>query len=755
MTVAQTRAAPRGQTRARYPDEEGHVERDGVRVFWERYGEGRPTVFLLPTWSIVHSRFWKAQVPYLARHFRVVTFDGRGNGRSDRPARAEAYTEREFAADALAVLDATATRRAVLVSLSCGALWSTLMAAEHPDRVAGCVYLGPAVGLAPPHPERAVHSFLEPLDTEEGWARYNQHYWLRDYRGFLEYFFSRCLIEPHSTKQREDCVGWALETAPETLIATELGLLLCELESFERQCRRVRCPTLVIHGSEDAIRPHAQGSALAAATRGRLVTLAGSGHLLQARDPVKVNLLIREFVESLGGWPDDDRADHRPGAAPGPPSTPSGVRDPVKVSTLVADVAGVGPAATARTWTRALRRPRRALYLSSPIGLGHARRDVAIARELRRLHPGLEIDWLAQDPVTRVLEAEGERVHPASAWLANESAHIEAESATHDLHAFQAIRRMDEILVANFMVFSDVVAEEPYDLWVGDEAWELDYFLHENPEHKRAAYVWLTDFVGWLPMADGGEREAFLTADYNAEMIAHIARFPRLRDRAIFVGNPDDIVADSFGPGLPPIREWVEGHYDFAGYVTGFDPAAVGDRDELRRRLGYGPDERVCVVTVGGSGVGGHLLGRVIDAYPEASRRVPGLRMVVVAGPRIDPASLPQQEGLEVHAYVHGLYRHLAACDLAVVQGGLTTCMELTAAGRPFLFFPLAHHFEQNYHVAHRLDRYHAGRRMDFATATPEVIAAAIADELGRPVDYRPVETDGATRAASLIAELL
>jgi predicted glycosyltransferase len=223
----------------------------------------------------------------------------------------------------------------------------------------------------------------------------------------------------------------------------------------------------------------------------------------------------------------------------------------------------------------------------------------------------------------------------------------------------------------------------------------------------------------------------------------------------VFVGNPGDIVPDRFGPGLPLIGDWTREHYDFAGYVTGFDPSSLGDRDELRQRLGYRSDEQVCVVTVGGSGVGGHLLRRVIDAYPEARRRVPGLRMVVVAGPRIDPASLPAADGLEVHAYVHGLYQHLAACDLAVVQGGLTTCMELTAAARPFLYFPLGHHFEQNYHVAHRLDRYSAGRRMDFATATPEVIAAAIADEIGRPVEYRPVETDGATRAASLIAELL
>jgi predicted glycosyltransferase len=252
-------------------------------------------------------------------------------------------------------------------------------------------------------------------------------------------------------------------------------------------------------------------------------------------------------------------------------------------------------------------------------------------------------------------------------------------------------------------------------------------------------------------MADGGDREAFVTADYNAEMIEHIARYPRLRDSAIFVGDPDDIVADTFGPGLPPIRDWTEQHYDFAGYITGFDPRQLGDR----QALGYGDDEQVCIVTVGGSGVGGHLLRRVIAAFPEAKERVPGLRMIVVAGPRIDPASLPAQEGLEIRPYVPDLYRHLAACDLAVVQGGLTTTMELTASRRPFLYFPLRHHFEQNLHVRHRLDRYRAGRCMDYQTAGPADIAAAIASEIGRQVHYRPVAADGASRAASLLASLL
>jgi predicted glycosyltransferase len=314
---------------------------------------------------------------------------------------------------------------------------------------------------------------------------------------------------------------------------------------------------------------------------------------------------------------------------------------------------------------------------------------------------------------------------------------------------------MDEILVANFMLFHDVVTEDHYDLWIADEGWEVDYYLHEHPELKRAPFAWLTDFVGFLPMPDGGEHEAFLTADYNAEMVEHIDDHPQVRDRSIFVGNPEDIVDERLGPDLPMIRDWTEEHFDFSGYVTGFDPAALGNRDELRDDLGYGPDEKVCVVTVGGSGVGESLLRKVIAAHPAAKRAVPELRMIVVAGPRIDPDSLPFLDGLEVRPYVHNLYRHLAACDLAVAQGGLTTSMELTANRRPFIYFPLKHHFEQNFHVHHRLERYGAGRRMDFDDSPPDAIAQAIAEEVGREVDYRPVETDGARRAAGCLAEML
>ncbi len=708
------------KVRAREPDLAGYVDRDGVKVAYESFGEqtpDRPTVvFLLD--GIVHSRAWKAQVPFLARAAHVVTIDPRGNGRSDRPVDAGAYETRALLDDTLAVMDALSVERAVLVGL-CVSAWNALLtAALHPDRVLGVFAIAPfAFDGMPRHPERqeALERFEEHRADDSGWAKFNEHYWLRDWPGFADFFFHELCHEPHSSKVVEDMVSYACDTTPEVMLADK------DLEPWPRTVaesddllRSIRCPVTVVHGTADRCQRYERGARLAELTGARLVTLEGSGHLPIGREPVKVNLLLREFLEQVTG----------------------------------------APRAAVR-WQRAVDRRPRALFLSSPIGLGHARRDLAVVRALRERRPDLEVEWLTQHPVTAFLEAHGERVHPASRHLASESGHVESLAGEHDLNAFQAVRSMDEILVANFMLFHDLVTDEHFDLWIGDEAWDLDHFLHENPELKRAPFAWLTDFVGWLPMPDGGEREAELTADYNAEMVEHVARYPRLRDLSVFVGNPDDVVPDGLGPGLPTVREWTEEHFVFPGYVTGFDPGETADPAALRNELGYGDDETVCVVAVGGSGVGEHLLRRVAAARDAIADRVPGLRMVLVAGPRIDPASLPDRPGLEVRGYVHGLHRHLAACDVAVVQGGLTTTMELVAAGRPFVYVPLRHHFEQNLHVAHRLDRHGAGRRLDWLDADPDTIADAVVQQLARAPAYRPVETDGAERTAELLSALL
>jgi len=705
--------------RARQPDRTGTVTRGGVTTYYDVYGEGnRPTVLLVPSWSIADVEHWKFQTPVLARRFRVIAMEGRGNGRSDRPKEPAAYTDDEYVGDAIAVLDATGTARAVVAGVSMGGPRAARLAATQPQRVLGAVLVAPGFSqLSPPHPERAVHSFTEEPGGDEGWALFNEHAWRRDFRKFAEFFWSNVFTEPHSTKAIEDGVAWTMGTDAETLIATAYAPGDDARDAQARILADVACPVLVVHGSDDAIVPVARGVAAADLTGGDLLLIDGGGHCPQARDPVVVNRALLDFVDRV--TPADERAPRR------------------------------------TTRTHALSRPKRVLYLSSPIGLGHARRDLAIVRELRTLRDDVHVDGLAQHPVTAFLGDARERVHPASAQLTNESAHIESEAHEHDLHAFQAIRRMDEILLANFSVTQELVDTGDYDLVVGDEAWDLDHFWHENPELKRAAYAWLTDFVGWLPMPDGGAHERMLTADYNAEMIEHVERFGRVRDRAIFVGDPGDIVADDFGPGLPQIREWTERHYDFSGYITGFDAATVGDRAALRSRLGYDTDAPLVVVTVGGSGVGEALLRKIVDAYPRLCKDVDALRMLVVAGPRVDTGSLPSYDGVEIRGYVPDLPEHLAACDAAIVQGGLTTTMELVATGRPFLYLPLGNHFEQQRHVRHRLDRHRAGRCLDYRDTDADELAAALVEQLNVSPDYLPVPSDGATRAAGLLAELL
>jgi len=255
-------------------------------------------------------------------------------------------------------------------------------------------------------------------------------------------------------------------------------------------------------------------------------------------------------------------------------------------------------------------------------------------------------------------------------------------------------------------------------------------------------------------MPGNGEQEAFLTTDYNAEMIGHVEGHPDLRDRAIFVGNPNDIIRHGFGRDLPAMRDWIPEHFDFCGYVLGEHPSNFGNREELRERFGYRDEEQVCIVTVGGSGVGGTLIKRILDSYPIAKRHLPDLRMIVVTGPRLDPAQFNLPEGVEARSFVPDLDQHLAACDLALVQGGLTTTMELAAAGTPFLYFPLRNHFEQNFHVAHRLDQYNAGRKMIFAECNPDVIAGAMVEEISKQRSVLPVEANGAVRAATMLSEL-
>jgi pimeloyl-ACP methyl ester carboxylesterase len=278
--------------------------RSGVRLYYEVFGDGPVTVLLLPAWAIVHSRMWKAQVPYLARRFRVITFDPRGNGRSDRPAGANSYADAELVADALAVLDAAATGAAVCVGLSKGGRVLLQLAAAHPARVSGAVFVAPSLRAGGELPTGLAQAFEEDPDDASGWAMFNAHYWRRDLPGFAEFFFGEAFPEAHSSRQIEDAVAWALETDGETLVATHRAPALGDRSNpddsgMAELAAQVRCPSLVVHGSADRVVGVGIGAALAKALGCRIETFDGAGHCVQARHPVRFNLLLRQFVEGV------------------------------------------------------------------------------------------------------------------------------------------------------------------------------------------------------------------------------------------------------------------------------------------------------------------------------------------------------------------------------------------------------------------------------------------------------------------------
>ena len=681
-----------------------YVHRPDAKIFYQVTGSGgRDLVLCAQCQPVSYSRMWKYQVPYLSRYFRVVTFDQRGNGRSDRPP--AGYDMDTRYADLVSVLEASVRAPFALAAVSCAGMLALRYVVEHPGRVSHLILIAGQYAESVPQPfEEKVAAVIR--DQFDGWR---------------QRLFKRVFQEPHSLKGMEDMFTWAGETTPDVLVAS---LRAIDGTSVYDLLSRVDVPALVLHGTQDKIVPYSHARKLAEAIPGaRLITFEGGGHALQGRDAVKVNRLIRDFVL--------DR--------------------PVEAHAIPATTQRATPPPRPRRSSE-----RRILWLSSPIGLGHIQRDLAIAKKIREIRPDTTVDFLAANPADRVVEQWGERLHPATRLLLNESAHFEGWARDHELHAFNALWDMDETFAANFMTFADIVEAEDYDLWVGDEGWDLDYFLHENPDLKRAPYAFITDFIGMLPMRDDPGSVEFRRAwEKNAENIDHLRLHPDVRDLSVMVGDIEDVLDREFGPDLPNMRQWARQHFEFPGYTYHFDPAAYRDKQGLRRLLGYPEGERVILVSVGGTRVGRDLLRKCAEAFAPVAHKAPDTRMVLVAGPRLDASELPKSPQIDVRSFVPRLFEHHAAADLAIVQGGLTTTMELAALQTPFFYFPLRNHFEQQFFVSRRLERLGAGIRMDFDRTSPEELGAAILDHLGKPVHHRDVPVGGTERAARLIANLL
>lgn len=405
------------------------------------------------------------------------------------------------------------------------------------------------------------------------------------------------------------------------------------------------------------------------------------------------------------------------------------------------------------------------LFISGGIGLGHVTRDIRIADELRKKTPAIDISWLAAEPAKQVIIAAGEKVLPESEHYADETHLLEMISRNYTLNLmnpmylfrfgkpFRELLQLTRGMKNNVAIFKEVTGSRKFDLVIGDETYDLAIALTNNPALKKAPFVMIYDFVGVDSMTHNllEKISVYMVNRWWAKLCS---RVPSPIDLSLFVGEKEDIPDRSFGFLLPHRRESAGKVMKFLGYICPCEASLYADKAMIRTRLGYGSGPLI-ICAVGGTAIGAPMLELCVQAYDIIKESIPGLRMVLVCGPRVSLRHIGIPPGIETRGFVYNLYEHFAACDLAIVQGGGTTTLELTALRCPFIYFPLEKHFEQQDYIACRLERHKAGIKMQYSQTTPGSLAETVIANIGKNVSYAPMRTDGAQQAAKFIYELL
>lgn len=395
---------------------------------------------------------------------------------------------------------------------------------------------------------------------------------------------------------------------------------------------------------------------------------------------------------------------------------------------------------------------KKVLFVSWQGGMGHITRDVAIVQELRRQNPQADVSWIAHPLACKVLTDAGETILPESRLSADYNEAVPPSLAGFRLNIMRYVAATREAFAHNVDLFRQVTSTYQFDLVIGDESYELTRALAENRLQLDCGMIQIEDLVGfeamtWNPLEMLG---IYLTNRRGAARPTLLS--PRVRH--FFVGELEDIFDKRFGFGLPNRRDIARKYYQILGYVIRFDPAEFADKAKIRAKLGYG-EGPLLVCATGGTSAGKGLVELCGQAYTLLKADLPDLHMVAVCGELFGrkPPELPP--GVELHSYVPDLYQHYAACDMAVVVGGGTTTIELTALRRPFVFFPLENQFDQQLYIADRLARQGAGIKMRFYETTPRSLADAIRANIGKEATWPPIRTDGAQKAATLINRML
>ncbi len=397
------------------------------------------------------------------------------------------------------------------------------------------------------------------------------------------------------------------------------------------------------------------------------------------------------------------------------------------------------------------------LFISSSGGLGHVTRDLAIARELRIQNPDMELSWLASSPAKQIIQAAGEDLLPEAELWADETTLAESLAKTDEYRipimkwAWKSMKNW----ARNFEIYQEVTRKGNYDLVIGDETYGINQGLRKKPHLKKGLYVYIVDYIGIVSIRKN-LTEKLAVYYFNWTDWTHGVKRSgkRIWDLFLYVGQQKDILDKKFGLLMPNMRDWTMETYRSIGYVIPFDPSEFMNRKKMRDKLGYG-NEPLIICAVGGTAIGKALLDLCIKAFPHIKKNIPDARMKLICGPRISAESLKAPEGIQVLEYVPSLHEHFAASDLAIVQAGNTTTIELTALRRPFLYFPLEDHVEQQVMVSWRQTRLQAGIKMAFSQTTPEMLAAKVVENLGKEATWETIPVDGAQKAAHLISKLI
>jgi UDP:flavonoid glycosyltransferase YjiC (YdhE family) len=389
---------------------------------------------------------------------------------------------------------------------------------------------------------------------------------------------------------------------------------------------------------------------------------------------------------------------------------------------------------------------KKVLFISGAFGLGHIYRDIAIARLLKRAMPDLEISWLTEEPSSNVLRDAGEKVLPEPYSRYNET--MDNLSKGKEFNMMSFCYQFNKFWRKTFENYLRIVERERFDLVLGDEAYEVTVGYSQNPGLKKQPFIMFYDFIKFYPLT-------WKPFDrLVAWMVNRLWAFGPPIDMYIFLGEWEDVPDERLGLFLGNARQQAEGSLKFVGHPLQFNPDEYRNQAALKAKLGYGSGP-LAICSVGGTGTGGKLIDICTRAYPLVKERVPGLQLVLVTGPSLAPESLILNHGIIARKYIPKLYEHFAACDLAVVMGGGTTTLELTALRKPFIYFPLEQHSEQFISVTRRLERHRAGIRMLFSEVDHETLAEAMVQNMGKKVDYAEVPVDGVVKAAGLIVDFM